>query len=186
MACSRNETIDREIDYAECDDDIEPQDIGKQANSSSYQIPLEEIAERIEYEYVYENMIDHIADYDYKQLSFLPTGEEIAISVYALEGNKILFLPDEKTNTEAVVNNELCRLHYCEEADGFVFYILVDWQLSESGVPVNSLENDYYHRIRECIVRDKDAVYEEVSLVDSPIYFMYEFGLDDLVKLGDT
>lgn len=186
MACSSNETIDREIDYAECDDDIEPQDIGKQANSSSYQIPLEEIAERIEYEYVYENMIDHIADYDYKQLSFLPTGEEIAISVYALEGNKILFLPDEKTNTEAVVNNELCRLHYCEEADGFVFYILVDWQLSESGVPVNSLENDYYHRIRECIVRDKDAVYEEVSLVDSPIYFMYEFGLDDLVKLGDT
>ena len=74
MACGRNETIDREIDYAECDDDIEPQDIGKQANSSSYQTPLEEIAERIEYEYVYENMIDHIADYDYKQLSFLPTG----------------------------------------------------------------------------------------------------------------
>lgn len=185
-ACSRKETMNREIDYAECDDDIELQDKRDQANISSYQIPLEEIAERIEYEYVYENMIDHITDYDYKQLSFLPAGEEIAISIYVVESNKILFLPDEKTNTEAMVNNEPCRLHYCEEADGFVFYILVDWQLSENGVPVNSLEDDYYHRIRECIVRDKDAVYEEVNLVDSPLFFMYEFELDDMVKLGDT
>lgn len=182
-----NERKSDEIGNFDCDiDNIEFQDKGERVNISTYQIPLEEIAERIEYEYVYGNMIDHIADYDYKQLSFLPAGEEIAISVYAAEGNKILFLPDEKTNTEAVVNNEPCRLHYCEEADGFVFYILVNWQLSENGVPVNSLENDYYHRIRECIVRDKDAVYEEVSLRDSPIYFMYEFGLDDMVKLGDT
>ena len=157
-------------------------------NIITYQVPLEEIAERIEYEYVYENMTDHIADQDYKQLSFLPSGEDIAISVYILEGNKILFLPEEKTNKEAIVNGEPCRLHYCEEADGYVFYILVDWQVSEMGIPVNSLENDYYHRFRECIVRDKDAVYEEVNPYtgDSPIYFAYEFELEDLVKLGDT
>lgn len=187
MACGRNEIIDREMNYAECgDDDIESQDKGGQIKASTYQIPLEEIAERIEYEYAYENMIDHIADCDYKQLSYLPSGEKIAISVYAVEGNKILFLPDEKANAEAVVNNELCRLHYSQDAVGFVFYILVDWQLSENGIPVNSLENDYYHRIRECIVRDKDAIYEEVSFADSPLHFMYEFELDDMVKLGDT
>ena len=158
---------------------------GKQ-KSIAYQVPLEEIAERIEYEYVYENMTDHIADQDYKQLSFLPSGEDIATSVYAVEGNKILFLPEEKTNKEAIVNGEPCRLHYCEEADGYVFYLLVDWQVSEDGIPVNSLENDFYYRIRECIVRDKDAVYEKTNLVDSPTYFSYEFELEDLVKLGDT
>ena len=160
----------------------------EQKNVITYQVPLEEIAERIEYEYVYENMTGHIADQDYKQLSFLPSGEDIAISVYILEGNKILFLPEEKTNKEAIVNGEPCRLRFCEEADGYVFYILVDWQVSEMGIPVSSLENDYYHRIRECIVRDKDAVYEEVNPYtgDSPLYFEYEFDLDDLVKLGDT
>ncbi len=30
--------------------------------ASGYRVPLEEIAEKIEYEYIYENMIDHIAD----------------------------------------------------------------------------------------------------------------------------
>ncbi len=170
-ACGRNE--------------IRPNEADKQ-DLSSLQIPLEEIAERIEYEYIYENMIDHIADYDYKQLSFLPSGEDIDISFYTVEGNKILFLPEEKANTEALVNGEMCNLYYCKEACGYVFYVLVDWQLSEQGVPVNSLESDYYHRIRECIVRDKDAVYEEIDLYDSPIYFSYEFVSDDLVKLGET
>lgn len=125
---------------------------------SLYQVSLEEIAERIEYEYVYENRIYHIADYDYKQLSFLPSGEEITISVYTVEGNKLLFLPEEKANTDAVVNGGRCRLHYSEEADGFVFYVLVDWQLSENGVPVNALENGCYQRIGEYIVHDKDAL----------------------------
>ncbi len=156
------------------------------AGATDYQIPLEEIAERIEYEYIYENMIDHIAGYDYRQLSFLPSGEDIAVSFYAIEGNKILFLPEEKANTEVVLNNETCNLYYSQEAGGYVFYVLVDWQLSEQGVPVNSLEGDYYHRIRECIVRDKDAVYEEADLCDSPIYFSYEFVSDDLVKLGEA
>lgn len=154
--------------------------------ASTYQIPLEEIVERIEYEYAYENMIDHIADYDYKQLSVLPSGEDIDVSFYIVEGNKILFLPEEKANTEVVLNNETCNLYYSQEACGYVFYVLVDWQLSEQGVPVNSLESDYYHRIRECIVRDKDVVYEEVDLHDSPIYFSYEFVSDDLVKLGEA
>ena len=94
-ACGRNE--------------IRPNEADKQ-DLSSLQIPLEEIAERIEYEYIYENMIDHIADYDYKQLSFLPSGEDIDISFYTVEGNKILFLPEEKANTEALVNGEMCNL----------------------------------------------------------------------------
>lgn len=170
-ACGRNEARTNE---------------GNRQNVPSLQIPLEEIAERIEYEYIYENMIDHIADYDYKQLSFLPSGEDIDVSFYTVEGNKLLFLPEEKANTEAVVNGEMCNLYYCKEACGYVFYVLVDWQLSEQGVPVNSLEGDYYHRIRECIVRDKDAVYEEIDLHDSPIYFSYEFVSDDLVKLGEA
>lgn len=170
-ACGRNETSIQKAD---------------KHNSPSIQIPLEEIAERIEYEYIYENMIYHIADYDYKQLSFLPSGEDIDVSFYTIEGNKLLFLPEEKANTEALVNGEMCNLYYSQEAGGYVFYVLVDWQLSENGVPVNSLESDYYHRIRECIVRDKDAVYEETDLHDSPIYFSYEFISDDLVKLGEA
>ena len=170
-ACGRNE--------------IRPNEADKQ-DVPSLQIPLEEIVERIEYEYIYENMIDHIADYDYKQLSFLPSGEDIDVSFYTVEGNKILFLPEEKANTQALVNGEICNLYYCKEACGYVFYALVDWQLSEQGVPVNSLEGDYYHRIRDCIVRDKDAVYEEIDLWDSPIYFSYEFVSDDLIKLGEA
>ena len=168
-------------------DDVGFQNKRKQKDIT-YQVPIDELAERIEYEYVYENMTDHIADQNYKPLSFLPSGEDIAISVYIVEGNKILFLPEEKTNQEAIVNSEPCRLHYCEEADGYVFYLLVDWQVSEMGIPGNSLENGYHYRIRECIVRDKDAVYEEVNPYtgDSPIYFAYEFELEDLVKLGDT
>lgn len=153
---------------------------------SLYQVPLEEIAERIEYEYVYENRIYHIADYDYKLLSFLPAGGDITISVYTVEGNKILFLPEEKANTDAVVNGEQCRLHYSEEAGGFIFYVLVDWQLSENGVPVNALEDNYDSRIRECIVYAKDAIQKEVDYQDSPIYFLYKFGLEDLVKVGDV
>lgn len=155
-------------------------------SDSGYRIPLEEIAERIEYEYIYENMIYHIADKDYKRLSFLPTGEDITVSFYAAEGNKLLFLPEEKANREAVIDNEPCKLHYFKEADGFVFYVLVDWQLSEEGVPVNSLEDDYYYRIRECIVRDQDAVYEETNLLDDPTFFQYEFAWDDMVRLGDA
>ena len=189
-----DEETNRIADVSEQEEQTEKHDADNAAfrsneahkNIITYQVPLEEIAERIEYEYVYENMTDHIADQDYKQLSFLPSGEDIAISVYIVEGNKILFLPEEKTNQEAIVNGEPCRLHYCEEADGYVFYLLVDWQVAEDGIPVNSLENDYYYRIRECIVRDKDAIYEEVHLVNSPIYFSYEFELEDLVKLGDT
>lgn len=153
---------------------------------SLYQVSLEEIAERIEYEYVYENRIYHIADYDYKLLSFLPAGGDITISVYTVEGNKILFLPEEKANTDAVVNGEQCRLHYSEEAGGFIFYVLVDWQLSENGVPVNALEDNYDSRIRECIVYAKDAIQKEVDYQDSPIYFLYKFGLEDLVKVGDV
>ena len=189
-----DEETNRIADVSEQEEQTEKHDADNAAfrsneahkNIITYQVPLEEIAERIEYEYVYENMTDHIADQDYKQLSFLPSGEDIAISVYIVEGNKILFLPEEKTNKEAIVNGEPCRLHYCEEADGYVFYLLVDWQVAEDGIPVNSLENDYYYRIRECIVRDKDAVYEKTNRVDSLIYFFYEFDLEDLVKLGDT
>lgn len=68
----------------------------KESTAFDYQIPIEEIAERLEYEYVYENMIGQIADYDYKQLSFLPSGKDIPISVYVVEGNKLLFLPEDK------------------------------------------------------------------------------------------
>lgn len=153
---------------------------------SPYQVPPEEIAERIAYGYAYDNRIYHIADYDYKLLSFLPAGEDITISVYTVEGNKILFLPEEKANTDALVNGERCRLHYSEEAGGFVFYVLVDWQLSENGVPVNALEDNYDSRIRECIVYAKGAVQKEVDYRDSPIPYLYKFGLEDLVKLGDV
>ncbi len=52
-----------------------------------YDIPLEEIAKRIENEYVYENMIDHIAEWKQKELGLLPAGEDIKLVVYIAEGN---------------------------------------------------------------------------------------------------
>ncbi len=41
-----------------------------------------------------------------------------------------------------IVNGEICNLYYGKETCGYVFYVLVDWQLSEQGVPVNSLEGE--------------------------------------------
>lgn len=150
-----------------------------------YDIPLEEIAIRIENEYVYENMIDHIAEWEQKELGLLPVGEDIKLIVYIAEGNKLLFLPEEKANTTVRVDDELCPMYYSEEAKGYIFYVLVDWQLSENGVPVNSLESDAYHRIRDCIVQEKDADYEKVDEVDSQEYYYYRFDLEDIVQLGE-
>ena len=73
-----------------------------------YDIPLEEIAKRIEAEYLYENMINHISEWQQKELGFLPVGKEIKLAVYIAEGNKLLFLPEEKANTTVRVNDELC------------------------------------------------------------------------------
>ena len=150
-----------------------------------YNVPLDEIAERLEYEYAYENMIDYIAEWEQKELGALPVGKDINILVYVVEGNKLLFLPEEKANTDVEINGELCKLYYSEINNGYVFYMLADWQLSEDGIPINSLENDYYHRIRDCIVRERDAVFEETNEVDSIKYYYYQFELEDIVKLGE-
>lgn len=150
-----------------------------------YDIPLKEIAKRIENEYVYENMIDRIAEWKQKELGLLPAGEDIKLVVYIAEGNKLLFLPEEKANTTVMVNDELCPVYYSEVAKGYIFYVLVDWQLCENGVPVNSLESDAYHRIRDCIVQEKDADYVKVDEVNSQEYYYYRFNLEDVVKLGE-
>ncbi|MGN1174037.1 MAG: hypothetical protein ACI4S1_01105 [Roseburia sp.] len=150
-----------------------------------YDIPLEEIAKRIEAEYLYENMINHISEWQQKELGFLPVGKEIKLAVYIAEGNKLLFLPEEKANTTVRVNDELCSVYYSEKAKGYIFYVLVDWQLSENGVPVNSFEGDAYHRIRDCIVQEKDTDCEEVEEVDSQEYYYYRFDLEDIVKFGE-
>lgn len=67
--------------------------------------PLEEIAQKIEYLYAYQNMLYGQA-YDNGELGPLPEGRDICLDIYAAEGNKLLFLPKGRGNREVLVNGE--------------------------------------------------------------------------------
>lgn len=154
---------------AKCDDSL---------RGASYYIPIEEIAEKIENWCAYQNRMRF--GYEYPELGCLPTGESIHISIYVVEGNKILFLPEEKENMDIMLKGEEYRLHYSERYKGYVFYILADWGIDEDGVPLNSLENCNYFNppISICTVYESE---EEFGTGRG-----YECMLRDLRKLGET
>ncbi len=150
---------------------------GKENSTIPYAVPLEEIAEKFEYIYVYENMIYDISSHQYGELGALPMGENIQLTVYIAEGNKLLFIPKEKENTNVLLNGESCGMYYSERDKGYLFFVIKDWGTEEDGVPVNSLENDYYHRIRSCVVKKGERNTGDDEAAD--------FQLEDLVKLGE-
>ncbi len=150
-----------------------------------YHVPIDEITEKIEYTYMYGNMIDHGStktedEFIYRELGRLPEGEDILVSIYLAEGYKILFLPEEKKNTEVLLNGKSCGMYYSERENGYLFYALFNWELTESGVPVNCLDNDFDYRIRTC------AVKTDAEIVNYDHQTEYLCGVNDMVKLGEA
>lgn len=106
-----------------------------------YNVPLEEIVEKIEYLYTYEKMLCEVsASSQYEELGPLPEGR-MRMTIYMAEGNKVLFLPEGTGNTEVLINGELCELYYSKEREGYLFYFINDCYENEGGVPVNAVGN---------------------------------------------
>lgn len=109
----------------------------KKIETLTYNIPLEEIADKVQYIHKREHMLNG-AQTDYGELGELEKQGTENILLYAAEGNKILFLPEDKANTEIMINDDKCKVYYSEETEGYLFYLIEDWTLHEGGVPVNS------------------------------------------------
>lgn len=140
-----------------------------------YNVPLEEIAEKIEYLYACERMLQDAQFYDYKELGPLPEGN-VQLSVYTISGNKLLFLPVGMGNKEVLINDELCELYYSEDSKGYVFYYINDFRLNEGGVPVNVTEIGAAEQyISTCIIYYDDTLLKlgdiEVTLGAKEIEF---------------
>ncbi|MCM1426772.1 MAG: hypothetical protein NC118_09230 [Eubacterium sp.] len=147
-----------------------------------YNVPLEEIGERIEYLYAYEKMLCSVsASTQYEELEPLPEGR-MRMTVYTAEGNKVLFLPEGVGNTEVIVNDELCELYYSEEREGYLFYYITDFYTNEDGIPVNAVENgDWEEWFGVCIMEG-----ESQPSSDSRYYTYYpKFDSDSLNKIGE-
>lgn len=86
-----------------------------------YGVPLEEIAEKIEYQYAYSCTFNDTAFHDYlncfDELGLLSEWKH-RLTIYIAEGNKILFLPEGAGNTRVLVNGELCELYVLMDHDG--------------------------------------------------------------------
>ena len=147
-----------------------------------YNIPLEEIAEKIEYLYTYEKMLCEVsASSRYEELEPLPEGR-MRMTIYMAEGNKVLFLPEGAGNKEVLINGELCKLYYSEEREGYLFYFIDDCEENEGGVPVNAVGNGGWEEwFGVCIMEGESQPYS-----DSRYYTYYpRFDFASLYKIGE-
>lgn len=145
-------------------------------------IPLEEIAEKIEYLYTYEKMLCEVsASSRYEELEPLPEGR-MRMTIYMVEGNKVLFLPEGAGNKEVLINGELCKLYYSEEREGYLFYFIDDCEENEGGVPVNAVGNGGWEEwFGVCIMEGESQPYS-----DSRYYTYYpRFDFAGLYKIGE-
>ncbi len=101
--------------------------------------PVDELVQELEYVYKYMN-IPGKGHEDYGELGELPQGVS-EISIYMLEGNKLLFLPVGKGNTEIKIEQSMHEVYYSSMEDGYIFFAMEDWALEENGVPVNYFGN---------------------------------------------
>lgn len=155
-------------------------------DASNFNVPLEEIGKKIEYAYTNLKIIDRMYFPEFGELGNLTEGREIAFTVYTVNGNKLLFLPKDKGNVEIMIDGELCNLFYSEERGGYLFYLLKDWNLKESGVPVNALEN---YNIKYCMVTEKSGeMKDDVKKFTNIHEYWYEgeYDLGDLQRLGEV
>lgn len=145
-------------------------------------IPLEEIAEKIEYLYTYEKMLCEVsASSRYEELEPLPEGR-MRMTIYMAEGNKVLFLPEGAGNKAVLINGELCKLYYSEEREGYLFYFIDDCEENEGGVPVNAVGNGGWEEwFGVCIMEGESQPYS-----DSRYYTYYpRFDFAGLYKIGE-
>lgn len=140
-----------------------------------YHVPLDEIAERIEYVYAYSNIWVDSTEKKYGELGYLPVDKKVSLTLYLAEGNIILFLPEETNNKMVWLNHELCSLYYSEDLESYLFFQLVDGYSEELGTPVNTL-NDHYSWITTIEV--KEGIWHKDG--------SGHLGFDSLVKLGEV
>ena len=102
--------------------------------------------------------------WDYGELGELPDGV-FEVSFYMLEGNKLLFLPEGKGNTEIELNGFLHEAYYSDMEDKYLFYAVMDWGLEEKGVPVNYCGNSRITYLPVGIKEKKDYSLDDLNWV---------------------
>ena len=65
----------------------------------AYGFSLTEIVERIEYIYQFKTLLKPPDSMYFGELGSLPQKKKVNISIYLAKGNKVLFLPDSKANS---------------------------------------------------------------------------------------
>lgn len=144
-----------------------------------YGFSLEEIRERIECIYKTENVLRMHTSSQFGELGRLPQGKCVDIHIYLAKGNRILFLPESKANMEMDKGGETYKVYYSEEMKGYLFYLMCDWGVHESGVPLNSLESSSF---RYCMVSDSRNTHPADVLVTGVYDGLYD--IDSLSYLG--
>lgn len=150
-----------------------------------YHVPLEEIAKKLEYACRLKHYQEEI-DWGYGELDPFPEKGVINVSFYIVDGNRILFLPEGKGNTEILVGNQLCEAYESKELGGYLFYMLSNWGVSEYGVPLNDLETS---SIRYCTVRKGTTKEKDITKMPGDSlrnHYSVEYSFTDLVWLGKT
>lgn len=159
----------------------------------SYDVPLEEIGERIEHIYTSINRMGGLA-YNMRMHSELdivehwPKGESIVVLVYLAEGNRVVFIPKEETNATIILGGQPSLVKYSPQHAGYVFYCLIDWATKDQGVPINYWEYGDNGDFAACIARaDKRRDWHKKSSTFAiNQYYEYSFALEELAFLGEV
>lgn len=142
-----------------------------QKDKLRYGFTLEEIGERIQYIYKYENTLKIQTLSQFGELGKLPQGKSVDTHIYLTKGNRILFLPESRANTKLNKADGKYNAYYSKKMQGYLFYLLCDWETHEAGIPLNSLENS---TIKYCIVTEDYSTLQNDK----------NYGLEDLSYLG--
>lgn len=108
---------------------------------TEYGYSLEEIRERLEYVYLLDNTPEPRSERYYGELGSLPQENAVNLQLYLARGNRILFLPESKANVKIEKDGRTYNAYYSKKMQGYLFYLLCDWQTYEAGIPVNSPES---------------------------------------------
>lgn len=119
---------------------------------AEYGYTLEEVGERLEYVCQLENTLGQLQGRNFGELGSLPQENAVGIQIYLVRGNRILFLPESKANVKMEKDGMVYNAYYSQEREGYLFYVMDDWEAYEAGVPVNSAESSH---IMYCMVTDE-------------------------------
>ena len=145
----------------------------------AYGFSLTEIVERIEYIYQFKTLLKPPDSMYFGELGSLPQKKKVNISIYLAKGNKVLFLPDSKANSNIQKEGISYKTYYSEKMKGYMYYFINDKNAYEAGIPVNSLESSY---LGYCMVTDEKSA-DQVYKCSLKGIEVYEF--NDLQYLGN-